>query len=147
VWAGCQTVYPKAQTQAGGVHGAIELPEGTTSGPDRSYVAERGIRTLECLRKAASCRFDIAVLTIDTIPGEAACPILPDGPVADLLETERREGTGAKNWLHYLLRQTGARELSPAVLESIAQIDGSVVLDRDSRLLAFGAILLDTARR
>ena len=27
------------------------------------------------------------------------------------------------------------------MLESIAQIDGSVVLDRDSRLLAFGAIL------
>jgi len=27
------------------------------------------------------------------------------------------------------------------VLESIAQIDGSVVLDRDSSLLAFGAIL------
>jgi DNA integrity scanning protein DisA with diadenylate cyclase activity len=27
------------------------------------------------------------------------------------------------------------------VLESIAQIDGSVMLDRDSKLLAFGAIL------
>ena len=27
------------------------------------------------------------------------------------------------------------------MLESIAQIDGSVVLDRDSHLLAFGAIL------
>jgi hypothetical protein len=34
-----------------------------------------------------------------------------------------------------------ATELSTAVLESIAQIDGSVVLDRDSNLLAFGAIL------
>ena len=60
---------------------------------------------------------------------------------ADLLETERRVRAGAKNQLHYLLRQTGALELSPAVLESIAQIDGSVVLDLDSRLLAFGAIL------
>ncbi|HTC33281.1 MAG TPA: hypothetical protein VK724_07915 [Bryobacteraceae bacterium] len=60
---------------------------------------------------------------------------------ADLLETEQRERTGAKNRLHYLLRQTGALDLSTAVLESIAQIDGSVVLDRDSRLLAFGAIL------
>jgi hypothetical protein len=60
---------------------------------------------------------------------------------ADLLEIERRERTGAKNRLHYLLRQTDALELSSAVLESIAQIDGSVVFDRDSRLLAFGAIL------
>jgi hypothetical protein len=59
----------------------------------------------------------------------------------DLLETERRERAGAKNQLNYLLRKTRATELSPAVLESIAQIDGSVVLDRDSRLLAFGAIL------
>jgi len=60
---------------------------------------------------------------------------------ADLLETDRRERAGAKNQLHYLLRRTRATQLSTAVLESIAQIDGSVVLDRDSNLLAFGAIL------
>jgi len=60
---------------------------------------------------------------------------------ADLLETDHQERAGAKNQLHYLLRRTSAIELSTAVLESIAQIDGSVVLDRDSRLLAFGAIL------
>jgi hypothetical protein len=59
----------------------------------------------------------------------------------DLLETDRRERAGAKNQLNYLLRKTRAIELSPAVLESIAQIDGSVVLDLNSRLLAFGAIL------
>jgi len=60
---------------------------------------------------------------------------------SDLLETDRRERGGAKNQLHYLLRKTRATEISPAVLESIAQIDGSVVLDGDSNLLAFGAIL------
>jgi DNA integrity scanning protein DisA with diadenylate cyclase activity len=59
----------------------------------------------------------------------------------DLLETDRKERSGAKNQLHYLLRKTRATELSPGVLESIAQIDGSVVLDHESRLLAFGAIL------
>jgi hypothetical protein len=59
----------------------------------------------------------------------------------DLLETEGRERTSPKNQLHYLLRRTSVTELSPAVLESIAQIDGSVVLDRNSSLLAFGAIL------
>jgi hypothetical protein len=60
---------------------------------------------------------------------------------ADLLESDQRERAGAKNQLHYLLRGARATELSMPVLESIAQIDGSVVLDRDSRLLAFGAIL------
>jgi hypothetical protein len=58
----------------------------------------------------------------------------------DLLDTGGRERVGAKN-LHYLLKKRRATEFSLAVLESIAQIDGSVVLDRDSRLLAFGAIL------
>jgi hypothetical protein len=58
----------------------------------------------------------------------------------DLLES-CPERTAAKNQLHYLLRKTRATELSPAVLESVAQIDGSVVLDRDSSLLAFGAII------
>ncbi len=59
----------------------------------------------------------------------------------DLLENDRSERAGAKNQLHYLLRRQLATELSPVVLESIAQIDGSVVLDRNSNLLAFGAIL------
>jgi hypothetical protein len=59
----------------------------------------------------------------------------------DLLETDQQERTGAKNRLNYLLRKASAMELSPAVLESIAEIDGSVVLDRDARVLAFGAIL------
>lgn len=60
---------------------------------------------------------------------------------ADMLESSHLEKASAKNQLHYLLRQTRATELSVSVLESIAQIDGSVVLDRSSSLLAFGAIL------
>jgi hypothetical protein len=59
----------------------------------------------------------------------------------DLLESDRPERTSAKSQLHYLLRRQLVSSLSPMVLESIAQIDGSVVLDRDSNLLAFGAIL------
>jgi len=59
----------------------------------------------------------------------------------DLLESDRPERAGAKSQLHYLLRGQLITQLSPMVLESIAQIDGSVVLDRDSNLLAFGAIL------
>jgi hypothetical protein len=63
----------------------------------------------------------------------------------DLLETDRRDRASRKNQLHYLLRSTRATELSTGVLESIAQIDGSVVLDRDSKLVAFGAILRQSA--
>jgi len=59
----------------------------------------------------------------------------------DLMDADPRGRARAKKQLHYLLRKTRVTELSPGVLESIAQIDGSVVLDRDSRLLAFGAIL------
>jgi hypothetical protein len=64
---------------------------------------------------------------------------LVSGP--DLLESDRPERAGAKNQLHYLLRNQLVTKLSPMVLESIAQIDGSVVLDHDANLLAFGAIL------
>ena len=59
----------------------------------------------------------------------------------DLLDNVGGKRAGAKKRLHYLLQKSSATELSAAVLESIAQIDGSVVLDRDSKLLAFGAIL------
>ena len=48
---------------------------------------------------------------------------------------------GSKNPLHYLLRSQCVTELSQLVLETIARIDGSIVLDRDGDLLAFGAIL------
>ena len=59
----------------------------------------------------------------------------------DLLESERPERAGAKNQLHYLLRRQLVTKLSPMVLESVAQIDGGVVLDHAANLLAFGAIL------
>ena len=48
---------------------------------------------------------------------------------------------GTKNQLHYLLRSQRVTELSPLVLETIARIDGGIVVDRDANLLAFGAIL------
>jgi len=46
-----------------------------------------------------------------------------------------------KGQIHYLLRRKRVLELEPSVLQSIAQIDGGIVLDREGRLLAFGAIL------
>jgi hypothetical protein len=47
----------------------------------------------------------------------------------------------AKEHLHYLLRRTNVRTLAPAVLETLARMDGAIVLDREANLLAFGAIL------
>jgi hypothetical protein len=46
-----------------------------------------------------------------------------------------------KRRFHYLLRDQDALRLSPSVLESVARIDGAIVLDQNANLLAFGAIL------
>ena len=48
---------------------------------------------------------------------------------------------GAKDQFHYLLRQKRIMDLPSAVLETVARIDGGIVLDSHSNLLAFGAIL------
>jgi hypothetical protein len=47
----------------------------------------------------------------------------------------------AKRSLHHVVRDQGLFDLDPAVVESLAGIDGAVVADRDGRLLTFGAIL------
>ncbi len=60
----------------------------------------------------------------------------------DLLHQKHESAkAGSKNQLHYLLRSQRVTELSQPVLETIARIDGSIVLDRNRNLLAFGAIL------
>jgi hypothetical protein len=48
---------------------------------------------------------------------------------------------GSKNQLHYLLHKKGVLAVPGAVLETLARIDGGIVVDADSNLLAFGAIL------
>ena len=48
---------------------------------------------------------------------------------------------GTKDQLHYLLHQKRVLDVPSAVLETVARIDGGIVLDHDSNLLAFGAIL------
>ena len=48
---------------------------------------------------------------------------------------------GTKDQLHYLLHQKRVLDVPSAVLETVARIDGAIVLDRESNLLAFGAIL------
>jgi hypothetical protein len=46
-----------------------------------------------------------------------------------------------KDQFHYLLHQKSVLDLPSAVLETVARIDGGIVLDSQSDLLAFGAIL------
>ena len=48
---------------------------------------------------------------------------------------------GTKDQLHYLLHQKRVLDIPVPVLETIARIDGGIVMDQDSNLLAFGAIL------
>jgi len=57
----------------------------------------------------------------------------------DLLESDPAGSN--KGQLHYLLRNKRVMDIEPSVLESIARVDGGIVMDRDGWLLAFGAIL------
>jgi Cyclic nucleotide-binding domain len=63
----------------------------------------------------------------------------------DLLSYEHRPSEvhtpGAKEQLHYLLRHKRVLDIAPTVLETLARIDGAIVLDREANLLAFGTIL------
>jgi hypothetical protein len=74
-------------------------------------------------------------LWCSTTPRQPATWYLPD-----LLENDGPLGTN-KGQIHYLLRGKQVLGLELSVLQSIARVDGGIVLDRAGRLLAFGAIL------
>ncbi len=70
-------------------------------------------------------------------------------PIGELLDSPQAPRTdpqefGTKDQIHYLLRHKQVIGMAPALLETIAHMDGSIVMDRDSNLLAFGAILRNT---
>ena len=70
-------------------------------------------------------------------------------PIGELLHTPQMprvdpQDSGTKDQIHYLLRHKQVLEMAPALLETIARMDGSLVMDRQSNLLAFGAILRNT---
>jgi hypothetical protein len=76
--------------------------------------------------------------------------ILPDAEAASsLVRIDDRldlppkpfEAAQSKDQFHYLLRGKSVLDLTPTVLESVARIDGAIVLDRAANLIAFGAIL------
>ncbi|MGH9631814.1 MAG: hypothetical protein ACRD7E_26210 [Bryobacteraceae bacterium] len=61
-------------------------------------------------------------------------PVQPDDPAIP-----------DRNRIHYLLRGKRIMDLAPSLIETIANVDGAIVLDRESNLLAFGAILRSLA--
>lgn len=60
--------------------------------------------------------------------------------VHDELEAPAVQGADSKRNLYYLFNGKRTTDLRPAVLRSLAAIDGGIVFDRRGRLLAFGAI-------
>jgi len=64
---------------------------------------------------------------------------------SDLLTSTPRQqpapGHASKDQFHYLLRDKCVVNLPTTILETLARIDGALVLDTDANLLAFGAIL------
>jgi hypothetical protein len=59
------------------------------------------------------------------------CEAAPDAP----------QETHVRRTLHYLGRGREVQGLDPSVLEAMASIDGALVVDRQGRLISFGAIL------
>ena len=72
----------------------------------------------------------------------AAARLLSNGDL--LTNAQRPSAKGSKQRLHYLLGDQDLLHIAPAVLESVARMDGAVVFDPAGRLLAFGSILRHT---
>jgi hypothetical protein len=102
---------------------------------DDSPLAERLFTS--ALNLAELRRGGLFVVLAD--PEAASHLLMPDDRL-DLIPPDTRE-LPAQDQFNYLLRGKSALDLTPAVLESVARIDGAIVLDRAANLLAFGAIL------
>jgi hypothetical protein len=74
-------------------------------------------------------------------PGNASKLVSRTDLLASLPDQSQDPLRGTKDRLHYVLHQKRVLDIPITVVETIARIDGAVVLDRDSNLLAFGAIL------
>ncbi len=61
--------------------------------------------------------------------------------LASIPVEREQSAVGSKDQLHYLLQQKRILDVPSAVLETIARTDGGIVMDGESNLLAFGAIL------
>jgi hypothetical protein len=53
----------------------------------------------------------------------------------------QEDGGPSRQALHYLVRHKRLLDIAPSLIESLAHIDGAIVLDARSNILAFGAIV------
>ncbi len=120
--------------------------------PERKFAAWRAVvrdfvlaRTLfQAAVDLAEARRGALIVVLDE-PEQAIGRLLAPHDVLDERPSESKhqpvhEGH-ARQALHYLGRGRDVRELDPSVLEALASIDGALVVDRDGRLVSFGAIL------
>jgi hypothetical protein len=119
-----------------------------TDAAEKYYVWKRAIghhplaeRLMTVALNLAEARHGALFVVLDK-PDSARKLVLP-GDMLDenQVQPAERSEAGPKERIHYLLRRKRILDLAPSVLETIAGMDGSIVLDRESNLLAFGAIL------
>lgn len=74
---------------------------------------------------------------------QAVTNFVAAGDLLSAAVTPHTNGTegSTKDQIHYLLRHKKVLDLAPSLIETIARMDGAIVIDRNSNLLAFGAIL------
>jgi hypothetical protein len=82
-----------------------------------------------------------ALLVVLDDPGDAPKLVSSTDLLASLPDRGRDPVATTKDQLHYLLHKKRVLDIPMAVLETIARMDGGILLDQDSNLLAFGAIL------
>ena len=108
-----------------------------TAAIDNVKLAERLFGT--ALNLAESRRGGLLVVLDDP---HTAGKLVSKSDLLSYLPDRRQDGfIGTKDQLHYLLHKKRILEVPMAVLETIARVDGAIVMDRNSNLLAFGAIL------
>jgi hypothetical protein len=95
VSANCQTVYPSAQTQVGGVHGPIELAEGRNQQVNRSALVNPLLKVMvKGTVRLVPDPVAAAVLPPDSVHGLSLTLAPPPSPSAALAVSLNRN-----NWL------------------------------------------------
>jgi hypothetical protein len=119
-----------------------------TDAAEKYYAWKRAIGDHQLAEKLMTVALNLAesrhgALFVVLDKPESARKLVLPGDMLDekQFRTAERPEAGAKERIHYLLRNKRILDLAPSVLETVAGMDGGIVLDRESNLLAFGAIL------
>jgi hypothetical protein len=116
-----------------------ERKYGLWTGAIGNFELAEGLSPGAALNLAEDRRGGLLVVLDD--PGTARKLVSRNDLLSPLPDRGDHPVAGSKDQLHYLSHRKRVLDLPSAVLETVARIDGGIVLDRDSNLLAFGAIL------